>query len=260
MRLEGKVGVVTGAGSGIGRASALAMAREGARVMVADVNDEAGATTVEAIEAGGGAAAFLHTDVTDEAQCGALVAATVAEFGALHVAHANAGIALPFEDGFAPDVSPATWDRVIATNLSGVFYLVHHAVPAIAGCGGGSIITTASSMATLPLGGQDAYAASKGGVALLTRSMAPGAGRLGIRVNAICPGYVETALTGVIWGIDQVREGFEAGHATGLQTPEEIGDVVVFLASDESRSLTGAVLTCDRGWTAFKQPDVLRGG
>jgi 3-oxoacyl-[acyl-carrier protein] reductase len=130
----------------------------------------------------------------------------------------------------------------------------------MADTGGGSIINTASSMAHLPLGGLDGYAASKGGVALLTRSMAPSCGRLGIRINAISPGYVDTPMNEMIWGSAALKEGFELGHATGLQTTEEIADVVVFLASDASRSLTGALLTCDRGWTAFKSPDVLRGG
>ena len=124
--------------------------------------------------------------------------------------------------------------------------------------GGGSIINTASSMAHLPLGGIDGYAASKGGVALLTKSLAPNAGRLGIRVNAISPGYVDTPMNALIWGNDAVKHAFDLGHATGLQEPAEIAEVVVFLASDASRSLTGAVLNCDRGWTAFKQPDVLR--
>jgi NAD(P)-dependent dehydrogenase (short-subunit alcohol dehydrogenase family) len=113
-------------------------------------------------------------------------------------------------------------------------------------------------MAHLPLGGLDGYAASKGGVALLTKSMAVGCGMLNIRVNAISPGYVDTPMNALIWQSDEMKAAFAKGHATGLQTPEEIADLVVFLASDESRSLTGAVLNCDRGWTAFKQPDLLR--
>jgi len=124
--------------------------------------------------------------------------------------------------------------------------------------GGGSIVNTASSMAHLPLGGLDGYAASKGGVALLTKSLAPSAGRLGIRVNAISPGYVDTPMNAMIWGNDTIKHSFDLGHATGLQDAAEIADVVVFLASDASRSLTGAILNCDRGWTAFKQPDLLR--
>jgi NAD(P)-dependent dehydrogenase (short-subunit alcohol dehydrogenase family) len=128
----------------------------------------------------------------------------------------------------------------------------------MAKAGGGAIINTASSMAHLPLGGLDGYAASKGGVALLTKSMAVGCGLLNIRVNAISPGYVDTPMNAVIWQSDEMKQAFAKGHITGLQTPEEIADVVVFLASDESRSLTGAVLNCDRGWTAFKQPDLLR--
>ena len=130
--------------------------------------------------------------------------------------------------------------------------------PEIAKAGGGSI-NTASSMAHLPLGGLDGYAASKGGVAMLTKSMAVGCGAMNIRVNAISPGYVDTPMNSLIFGNDTFREGFAKGHATGLQTPEEIAELVVFLASDASRSLTGAVLNCDRGWTAFKQPEALRG-
>jgi NAD(P)-dependent dehydrogenase (short-subunit alcohol dehydrogenase family) len=259
-RLSGRVAIVTGAGSGLGRASAIALAREGASVMVSDVNDEGGRTTVEAIERAGGQARYHHTDVTSAAECGDLVQRTVDELGGLHVLHNNAGIALPMADGFAPDVEPEVWDRVIATNLSSVFYCCHFAVPCMQESGGGSIINTASSMAHLPLGGLDGYAASKGGVALLTRSMAPSCGPRGIRVNAISPGYVDTPMNALIWGSDELKAGFARGHADGLQTAEEIADLVVFLASDDARSLTGAVLTCDRGWTAFKSPDILRGG
>ncbi len=256
MRLENKVALVTGGGSGLGRAGAIALAREGARVVVSDVNAEAGNAAVEAIRAAGGEARFAAADVSDAAQCERLVGEAVQAWGALHVLYNNAGIALPFEDGFTARVDPAVWDRVIRTNLSSVFYCSHYAIPEMAKAGGGSIINTASSMAHLPLGGLDGYAASKGGVALLTRSMAHGCGMLNIRVNAISPGYVDTPMNALIWQSETMKAAFARGHATGLQAPEEIAEVVVFLASDESRSFTGAVLNCDRGWTAFKQPDM----
>ncbi len=257
-RLEGKVAIVTGAGSGLGRASAVGLARAGASVVVGDVVDDAGAETVAAITADGGVAAFVHCDVAVASDCEALIDAAVSRFGALHILHNNAGVAWPGRDGFAPDMQPADWDKIIAINLSGTFYCCHYAVPKMAEAGGGSIINTASSMAHLPLGGLDAYAASKGGVALLTKSMSANAGRLAIRVNAISPGYVDTPMNALIWDNEAIKDSFALGHATGLQTSDEIADIVVFLASDESRSLTGAVLNCDAGWTAFKMPDVLR--
>ncbi len=258
MRLANKIAIVTGGGSGLGRAGALALAREGAKVVVSDINAESAAATVAAIQSAGGEACSVAADVSQPADCERLVRAAVEAYGALHILYNNAGIALPFDDGFTPRIDPAVWDRVIRTNLSSVFYCAHYAIPEMANAGGGAIINTASSMAHLPLGGLDGYAASKGGVALLTKSMAVGCGMLNIRVNAISPGYVDTPMNAVIWQSEEMKAGFAKGHATGLQTPEEIADLVVFLASDESRSLTGAVLNCDRGWTAFKQPDLLR--
>lgn len=254
--LDGRVAIVTGGGSGIGRASAEALAGAGATVVVADLDESAARTVADGIGHAGGRATALRVDVGEVDDCGRLVAATVAEFGGLHILHANAGIAMPFRgDAFAPDADPAVWDRVIRVNLSGVFYCCHHAIPAMVESGGGSIITTGSSMSTLPLGGLDAYAASKGGVAMLTKSMAVGCGPLGVRVNAIGPGYVDTPMNGVILDVPELTAAFAAGHADGtFQTPEEIGDLVVFLASDASRSLNGALLTCDRGWTSFKRP------
>jgi NAD(P)-dependent dehydrogenase (short-subunit alcohol dehydrogenase family) len=259
MELQGKVAVVTGGGSGLGRASARALAAAGARVVVGDVDDAGAAATVAVIVDAGGDALAHHVDVSVADECAGLVRRAVDHYGGLRVLHNSAGVAWPGRDGFAPAVDPAEWDRVIAINLSGTFYCCHFAVPEMVRSGGGSIVNTASSMGHLPLGGLDGYAASKGGVALLTKSMAPSAGRLGIRVNAISPGYVDTPMNELIWRNDTVKHAFELGHATGLQDPDEIADVVVFLASDASRSLTGAVVNCDRGWTAFKQPDLLRG-
>lgn len=258
MQLDGKVAIVTGGGSGLGRASAVALAAAGAEIVVGDVDDDGAAATVAAITDAGGDAIAQHTDVADAEQCGALIATAVDRYGRLDVLHNNAGVALVGRDGFAPDVDPAQWDRVIAVNLSGTFYCCHHAIPEMAKQGGGSIVNTASSMAHLPLGGMDGYAASKGGVAVLTKSLAPTAGRLGIRVNAISPGYVDTPMNAMIWGNDTIKHSFDLGHATGMQEADEIADIVVFLASDAARSLTGAVINCDRGWTAFKQPDLLR--
>ncbi|AKL72846.1 dehydrogenase of unknown specificity, short-chain alcohol dehydrogenase like [Actinobacteria bacterium IMCC26256] len=254
--LSGRVAVVTGAASGIGRASAEALARAGASVVVADIDEVGSRSVVDSIEADGGSAIAFRTDVTEHEECAALMKRAVDAFGALHILHANAGIALPFRgDGFAPDIDPEAWDRVIKVNLSGVFYCAHYAIPAMIASGGGSIINTASSMATLPLGGLDGYAASKGGVAMLTKSMAAGCGPLGIRVNAIGPGYVDTPMNEMIFGNADLAAAFASGHADGnLQTSEEIGDLVVFLASDASRSLNGALITCDRGWTSFKRP------
>ena len=258
MRLDGKVAVVTGGGSGLGLASAIAMAREGAAIVVGDLSGDTAVETATMITDAGGRARGMATDVTDAEACEALMQAAVDTFGGLHVLHANAGISLPGQDGPTADMDPAIWDKVIAVNLSGVFYCCHHALPRMGASGGGSIINTCSSMAHLPLGNMDGYAASKGGAANLTKSMAASAAKLGVRVNGISPGYVETAMTEMIWQIPEARDAFALGHADGLQTPEEIADVVVFLASDEARSLTGAVLTCDRGWTAFKMPDVVR--
>jgi NAD(P)-dependent dehydrogenase (short-subunit alcohol dehydrogenase family) len=256
MQLHGKVAIVTGAGSGLGRAGAIALARAGAQVLVSDLNEDAARETAAAI---GAAARACAADAGNAADAERMVGTAVEAFGALHILYNNAGVAWPFKDGFTPAIDPPTWDDVIRINLSSVFYCSKYAIPAIATAGGGAIINTASSMAHLPLGGLDGYAASKGGVATLTKSMAVGCGAMNIRVNAISPGYVDTPMNAMIFGNDALKEGFRKGAATGLQTPEEIADLVVFLASDAARSLTGAVLNCDRGWTAFKQPELLRG-
>ena len=257
MRLTDKVAIVTGGASGLGRAGALAFALEGARVVVSDIDPQGGEETAERARAAGGEARFVRADVGQSADVQALVDTTVATMGGLDVLYNNAGVAPIGRDGFTPQIAESDWDWIVRVNLTSVFLCCKFAIPAMAGRAGASIINTASSMAIQPLGMMDAYAASKAGVAGLTKSLAPGCGRLGIRVNAICPGYVDTPMNALIFGNEGFREAFAKDHAMGLQPPEEIAKMAVFLASDDASSMTGAVVACDRGWTAFKRPAIL---
>jgi len=255
--LDGKVALVTGGGSGLGRAGALALARAGARTAVTDVALASAESAVAEIRATGGDGLAIACDAGDSRSVQDAIARVVAHHGRLDVLYNNAGIAPVGEDGSVADMADEAWERVIRVNLTSVFLCSKYAIPHIAKAGGGAIVNTASSMAHVPLGLMDAYAASKAGVAGLTRSMAVGCAKHGIRVNAISPGYVDTPMNSMIFSIDDIRAGFASGHMTGLQSVEEIADLVVFLASDLSRSMTGATVNCDRGWTAFKMPEVL---
>jgi len=257
MRLARRIAIITGAGSGIGRAGALAFAREGARVVVSDVDAAKGEETAALVRDTGGDAIFIRADAGDPADAEALVRATVTRLGGLDILYNNAGIAPAGQDGFTPFIDVDVWERVMRVNLTSVFLCCKYAIPVMAHRPGAAIVNTASSMAHLPLGMTDAYAASKAGVAVLTRSMAPGCGALGIRVNALSAGYVETPMTGIVLGDPAFREAFAKEHATGVQPPEDVAKVAVFLASDDAVGLTGAVVNCDRGWTAFKRPAVL---
>jgi NAD(P)-dependent dehydrogenase (short-subunit alcohol dehydrogenase family) len=253
--LEGRAAIVTGAGSGLGRAGAVALARAGASVALADIDRDRAEAGAAEIRAAGGRAVAIECDVGRSDDVRGMVERTVAELGRLDVLYNNAGIAPVGEDGPTAVMAEEAWERVIRVNLTSVFLCSKFAIPHLAASGHGAIVNTASSMAHVPLGVVDAYAASKAGVAGLTRSMAVSCGQMGIRVNAISPGYVDTPMNSVIFGADEMREAFRQGHATGLQTPDEIADLVVFLASDLARSLTGATIQCDRGWTAFKMPE-----
>ena len=248
-QFEGKVALVTGAGSGIGRASALAFAREGARVVVADVNADGGEATVCAIKDLGGEAAFVRTDVACAAEVEALVARTVATYGRLDYAHNNAGILL--SQAPTADISEDTWDRTIATNLKGVWLCMKYEIPELLRQGGGAIANTASLLGLVGAATFAAYAASKHGVVGLTRTAALEYARQGIRVNAVCPGAIRTGMIAAALADPQVEAQYAATHPIGrVGMPEEVAAAVIWLCSDAASFVTGHAMAVDGGIVA----------
>jgi NAD(P)-dependent dehydrogenase (short-subunit alcohol dehydrogenase family) len=249
--LDGTAGLVTAAGSGIGRASAQALAAAGAAVVVSDVDDAAGEATVALIEAAGGTASYLHANVADEDEVAALVAATVQRYGRLDWAHNNAAL------GAAPspvaDQRRDRWERSLAVTLTGTMLCLKHEIrQLLAQGGGGSIVNTASAAGLSGLANQSAYAAGKWGVVGLTKSAALEVAGAGIRVNALCPGMTATAAT-LQWA-EQDPGAFEAMTAAipmgRPALPEDQAAAVVWLCSEQSRYVTGIVLPVDGGLTA----------
>ena len=251
MRLANKVALITGAGSGIGREAALLFAREGARVVVAEVDDAAGRAAVEQITSSGGAAYFVHADVSRAADAQAMIAEAEKTFGRLNVIFNNAGI-FPDADGSVTDTAEETWDLVMRVNLKGVFLGCKYAIPALLRAGGGSIINTASFVALMGAATpQIAYTASKGGVLSMTREIAVEFARKGIRANALCPGPVDTPLLAELMS-DPARKQRRMVHIPPgrLAKAFEIAQAALFLASDESSYVNGAIFTVDGGITA----------
>lgn len=248
--LEGKVALVTGAASGIGRASSLALAEAGATVVAADVDEDGLAETAQRIEKVGGRAETTRCDVTQEADVRQAVETALAINGQLDIAHNNAGIEGPLAK--LTDVSVEDFDRVIAVDLKGVFLGLKHQIPVMAEQGSGSIINTASVAGLVANQGAAAYSAAKHGVVGLTRTAAAEWARKGVRVNAICPGWTDTAMVGRVDDRNpRVRENYLAAVPAGrLGEPEEVAALVVFLAGDEAAYLNGAALPIDGAWTA----------
>jgi NAD(P)-dependent dehydrogenase (short-subunit alcohol dehydrogenase family) len=247
-RLDGKVAVITGAGGGMGREAALLFAAEGAQACVADVDREAGERT--AAEAGD--AFFVECDVSDEAAVQAMYAAASERFGGIDVLYNNAGIS-PSDDVDVLATSLEAWERVQAVNTRGVFLCCKHGIPHLLERGGGSVINVASFAALIGAAtSQISYTASKGAVLSVTRELAVQFARQNVRVNALCPGTVDTPLLRRIWGDDPAAAQRRLVHIPmgRLAQPREIVNAALFLASDESSYVTGSTFLVDGGVTA----------
>jgi len=251
MRLDGKVTIITGGGSGMGRTAAELFAKEGAKVVVADFSEASGQETVTRVTAAGGLATFVRADVSNEADARGMVQHAVATFGRVDALYNNAGI-MPEADHSVIDTDVDTWDKVMAVNVRGVFLGCKYAIPQMLDQGSGSIINIASFVAILGCSvPQDAYTASKGAVLALTRSLAVQFAGRGVRSNAISPGPVETPLLMEWLLADEAAKQLRlARNPSGrFGKPEEIVNAGIYLASDESRWTNGANFVIDGGIT-----------
>ncbi len=247
-RFLGKSVLITGAGSGIGRATALAFADEGARLVVADVNERDGEAVAQLARERGADALFVQVDVSRAADCMAMVERTLASYGRLDVAFNNAGINI----AVAPtaDIEEVEWLRLLNINLTGVFLSMKYEIPAMKRGGGGAIINTASVGGLIGTAGVAPYCASKHGVIGLTRSAALEYIKEGVRINAVCPGATRTAMLEEWFKNPEIERSVKAQHPIGrIAEPEEIARVVLFLASNDSSFMVGHPVTVDGGLT-----------
>jgi len=244
-RLAGKVAFITGAAAGIGRATALLFAREGARVVVADI---ASAAAEETAHMAGNGAIAVRTDVTDEASLQAAIRATLDKFGRLDVLHNNAGGSTPQDNTVVEAPIEEFW-RVIKLDLFGTFLGCRCAIPALIRCGGGSVINMSSNLALMGIHGRDCYTAAKGGIAALTRSLAVEFAPQRVRVNALAPSATMTERVKKLMAGNPAIEKLAQSHLLGLIQPEDVASAALYLASEESRMITGQILSVDSGVT-----------
>ncbi len=252
MRLAGKAAIITGAGAGIGRATAHLFAEEGAEVVVVDCDSEAGTKTVRLIEENGGAAIFLQVDVSKAADVKRMVERTVERYGRLDILVNNAGI---YTQGDVVEAAEEEWDRILDVNLKGVFLCSKYSIPEMIKGGGGSIVNIGSEAGIVGIKNQVAYNVSKSGVIALTKSMALDFALHNIRVNCLCPGRTLTPLVENVIAEAQdpesTRRALEEDRPLKrMGRPEEIAAGILFLASDESPYATGSILSIDGGYTA----------
>lgn len=247
-RLEGRVSLITGAGAGIGRATALLFAREGARVMVADFLPAGGQETVNQIREAGGEAAFVEADVSQSVDVQRMVNRTVETFGRLDILFNNAGIQGKFT--MTADVPEETWDRIFATDIKSVFLGSKYAIPVMLQQGGGVIISTASAAGVIGLPGTGPYGAAKAGIIQLTKIMALEYADRNIRVNCISPGTIMTAMSPGAIDPENVPPFHQSQAMRRFAPPEEVATVALYLASNDSSFVTGANTVVDGGYTA----------
>ncbi len=242
-RLDGKTALITGAGAGIGKTSALLFAKEGAKIGLLDHKADLGHATAKAIEAAGGEALFIETDVADPAQMESTVTAVAARFGGLDILYNNAGGATA-KDGLVTDMPLDEFWRTIGVDLFGTFLGCRFAIPYMVERGGGSIINTTSIRAMIATAGADAYTAAKGGVLTLTKALALQWADKKIRINAIAPGVV---LSERVRSLVRPDDPVYKKSLLGPSEPEDVAPLALFLASDESRQITGAIMPMDSG-------------
>ncbi len=253
--LSGKIALVTGAGSGIGRKSAATLAREGAAVVVSDVNEEGGRETVDIITGAGGEAHFIAADVSSEEQVDKLIAGTLAQYGALDCAHNNAGIGGPLVD--LADYPTDGFDKIISINLRGVFLCMRAELRHMLPLGTGAIVNTASTFGLVAFPQAAGYVATKHAVIGLTKAGAIESAAAGVRINAVCPGAILTPM------VEEQAETLSPGAPDAifdvlnslapigrLGQPQEIGEAVAWLLSDAASFVTGSAMVVDGGWTA----------
>lgn len=244
-RLSGKVALITGAGTGIGRATAKRFAEEGARVVIAEINAEAGEQVAQVIAQAGGEAIAIRTDVTDPDSIEATVRRAVQHYGGLHVLHNNAGGSTLHDNDVTKAPIEEFW-RVIKLDLYGTFLGCRFGIPALRASGGGSVINMSSNVALMGIPGRDCYTAAKGAVASMTRSMAVEFAP-DVRINAIAPSVTVTDRVRTLLAGNAALERMGNSHLLGLIEPEDIASMALFLASEDSRKVTGHIYPVDSG-------------